>query len=467
MEWHVDTLPDTGAARIHEQALTLLERHGIRMLNPRARDRFADHGATVEKEQVFIPTAVVQSALSSLKSTFSVECRNPERQITVGSPYPPVYGPAAGMVYVTDAEYGRRSARMEDHRHLLKLTQTSAHVRFAVAGMIYPTDIDPYKGLYHQMRQTIEMTDKPLMGLSQDARIAADTIEMARIAVGAGPDHFVIGVVDALSPMAWDDRMLGALMVYAEANQPCMIASCSMAGMSSHIRLGETLVQNHAEVLAGIVLSQLIRPGAPVIYGNTSVVADMRTMIPAPGAPEFALLTNATVQLARLVGVPCRAGGGLTDAKTVDAQAGIESAMNLLVTQMSGADLVLQGVGLLESFSTISYEKWVMDEEVLDRIQRIERGMRAPDGETVDVIGQTGAGGNYLMHPSTLTGFRIEHFLPTLSDRSSFGNWQKKGISFEARSTAAWKQRLAAYELPELPLSVRQDLDAFVAERTR
>jgi len=465
MEWSINTLTDSDLALIHDQAMVLLDQHGIRLLNEKARQIFAENGARVDNEQVRIPPALVARALESVKESFTIGARNPDHSLTIGKPWPPAYGPAAGMVYAHDAEYGRRSASMEDHRNFLKLTQTSPHVKIAVAGMIYPTDIDPYAGLYYQMLQTIELSDKPLMGLTQDSRLAADTIEMAKIATEDRHEHYVIGVVDALSPMAWDEKMLGSLMVFAEKNQPCLITSCTMAGMSSHIRLGETLVQNHAEVLSGIILSQLIRPGAPVIYGNTSVIADMRTMIPAPGAPEFSLLLNAAVRLARLVGVPCRAGGGLTDAKVLDAQAGIEAAMNLLVTQISGADLILQGIGLLESFSTISFDKWVMDEEILDRIMRLARGMNPPEGDTVKIIGETGPGGNYLMHPSTLTGFRTEHFMPTLSDRTAFDRWEKMGTSFEARATAAWKQRLAAYQLPELSPAVREKLDAFVADR--
>ena len=465
MKWRINALTESELSAIHKEAITVLSRHGIRLMSEKARRIFDQHGAVIEKEQVRLPPDLVRQALGSLKETFTVGARNPEQSIHIGRPYPPVYGPAAGMVYVQDSENGRRPATMVDHRNFLKLTQTSKHVRFAVAGMIYPMDIHPYKGLYHQMRQAIEVCDKPLMGLSQDAVIAADTIEMARIATDDQYEHFVIGVVDALSPMAWDEKMLGALMTYANENQPCMIACCTMAGISSPICLGETLVQNHAEVLAGIVLSQLVRPGAPVIYGNTSVIADMRTMIPVGGAPEFSLLANATVQLARLLKVPCRAGGGLTDAKTLDAQAGIEAAMTLLFTQISDADLVLQGVGLMDSFSTISYDKWMMDEEILDRIQQMVRGIHPPGPETVDMIGDTGDKGNYLMHPSTLARYRTEHFLPPLSDRKTFAQWEQKKISFEARATCAWQHRLSTYRLPEMPPGVLQTLDDFIAER--
>lgn len=465
MKWSINTLTDSELSIIHNQAVEVLSRHGIRLMSEKACRIFARHGAVVEKEQVRMPPDLIRQALGSLRETFTVGARNPEHSARIGRPHPPVYGPAAGMVFVQDTEIGRRPATMEDHRNFLKLTQTSPHVQFGAAGMVYPTDIHPYKGLYDQMRQTIEMCDKPLMGLSQDARIAADTIEMARMATDGRYEHFVIGVVDALSPMAWDEKMLDALMVYAEQNQPCMIATCSLAGMSSHIRLGETLVQNHAEVLAGIVLSQLVRPGTPVIYGNTSVIADMRTMIPAAGSPEFALLASASVGLARMLKVPCRAGGGLSDAKALDAQAGLEAAINLLVTRISDADLILQGVGLLDSFSTISYEKWVMDEEILDRIDRIARGINVPDGETVESIGTAGPGGNYMMHPSTLTGFRTEHFLPTLSDRKTFAQWEQRRVRFEDRATAAWKHRLAAYQLPELSTFTRKALDDFIAQR--
>lgn len=466
MKWNIDALDEMQLKMIHEQALALLESHGIRLMSEPARQCFADHGALVEGEQVRIPLAVVEKGLSCLKESFTLGARNPEQSVHIGHTYPPVCGPAAGMVNVLDADLGRRPARMEDHRNFLKLTQTSPHVQLSAVGMVYATDIDPYDGLYHQVLQAIEVCDKPLMGLTQDARVAADSIEMGRIATEGRYEHFVIGIVNALSPMAWDDKMLESLMVYAEQNQPCIVTCCSMAGMSSHIRLGETLVQNHAEVLAGIILSQLVRPGVPVVYGNTSIVADLRTMIPAPGAPEFALITAAAVQLARLIGVPCRSGGGQTDAKILDAQSGIEAAFNLLFTQMSNVDLIVHGIGLMESFSTISYEKWVMDEEIRDRVLRIFRGVGGPDDDAGAIIGQTLPGGNYLMHPSTLAGFRTEHFTPFLSDRYSFHQWQKKGTTFESRATAAWKHRLALYQQPELAPGLREELDRFVSDRT-
>ena len=465
MNWSIDTLDDATLNRIHDQAVDLLSRYGIQLMSGAARGILADHGADTQNGLVRIPAALTEKALSSLKDRFTVGARNPEHSISIGREYPPVYGPACGMVLVYDYENGRRSATMADHASLMKLTQTSRHVNIASAGTVYPTDIDLNRGLYLQMLQAIEMSDKPLLGLTQDGRMAADTIEMARMATAGRHEHFVIGVVDALSPMAWDEHMLDAIMAFAGKNQPCIITSCSMAGISSHIRLGDTLVQNHAEVLAGMILSQLVRPGAPVLYGNTTSVGDMKTMSLALGAPELPLLVNASVQLARMLKVPCRTGGGLTDAKVLDAQAGVEAAMNLLFTHMSNPDLVLQGIGVMESFSSISFDKWIMDEEILERMLRMERGIRPPDEATVDTIGAMGHRGSYLMHPSTLAGCRTEHFAPVLADRAPYSQWAKKGLPLEARTTARWKSRLEAYEPPPLDETIRRELEAMVAER--
>jgi trimethylamine--corrinoid protein Co-methyltransferase len=464
MEIHA-ALTEGETERLHQQALELLERHGIRLLSEAARQRFVDHGARVDGERVRIPLSLSEEALKTVKESFLVGARNPERCVQVGKNFPPVYGPACGMVKVSDSENGRRPARMVDLQNFLKLAHTSPHVQLSTAGMAYPTDLPPRTALYLQMLQAIELSDKPLFALTQDARIAADTIEMARIATGGQFDHFALGVVDCLSPMTWDENTLGSIRVFAENNQPCVIGSCSMAGFTSPIRLRETVLQNHAEILTGIIWSQMVRPEAPVIYGNTSSIADMHTMELAIGAPEYVLISTASVQLARLVGVPCRTGGGLTDAKVVDAQAGIESALNLLFTEANHVDMVLQGIGVMESFSTISYEKWMMDEEIRERILRLVKGLNPPDADAAEIIGEKGPGENFMMAPSTLSCFRTEHYYPPLSDRSGWDKWKRNGISFEERATAAWKRRLESYRQPEIEAPIRRELHRLLKKR--
>jgi trimethylamine---corrinoid protein Co-methyltransferase len=465
MEIHAAALTEGEPERLHQQALELLEHHGIRLLSEAARQRFADHGARVENERVRIPVPLSEEALKTVKKSFLVGARNPERSVQVGESFPPVYGPAGGMVKVSDAEKGRRPACMADLQNFLKLAHTSPHVQISAAGMVYPTDIPPHAAFYLQMLQAIELSDKPLFALTRDARVAEDTIGMARIATGAKYDHFAFGVVNCLSPMAWDGNTLESIRVFAENDQPCIIASCSMAGFTSPIRLRETVLQNHAEILTGIIWSQMVRPGAPVIYGNTSSIADMRTMGLAIGAPEYVLVSTAAVQLARLVGVPCRTGGGLTDAKVLDAQAGIESALNLLFTEINHVDMVLQGIGVMESFATISYEKWMMDEEIRERILRLVKGLNAPDADAAEIIGEKGPGENFMMVPSTLSCFRSEHYYPPLSDRSGWDKWKRTGISFEDRATAAWKRRLESYRQPEIEAPIRRALHRLLKNR--
>jgi len=285
---------------------------------------------------------------------------------------------------------------------------------------------------------------------------------MARIAAGNMGEHYIIGIVNSLSPMAWDERMLEGIWAYAGKRQPLVITCCSMAGFTSPTTLATTLVQNNAEILAGIILAQLINPGTPVVYGNTSTVTDMQTMNLCIGAPEYALLSTASAQLARFYGLPYRSGGGLTDAKEVDAQAGIEAMTNLLYTMANNVDFVLHSVGIMESFLCINYEKWIMDEEILGRILRMLRGVgELPDG-AVDLLSEVDPSGHFLDQPDTLLNFRNVFFRPALSDRSNWDSWVKKKKSFREAVHEIWKSRLMNFTPPELPLATETELKRYI-----
>jgi len=447
--------------KIHDLTLGLLEKHGITMDNEDAIKTFKKNGAHIENNRVFIPRLLIEASLQSIPSEFELKARNPVHNIRVGLPHKTLFGPSAGVLYVLNKEGHRIRGTMNDLENFHKLSHSSDFCDISCAGLLYPESTDPQKILYEQMMSAIRFSDKSLLGLTNNKKIAEDTIEMARIATQSGEGHYVMGIVNSLSPMSWDENMLDAIKIFAEKNQPLVIACCSMAGFTSHISLEGTLVSNNAEILSGLVYSQLIRPGAPVIYGNTSAVSDMRTVGLAIGAPETAVISTAACQLARYYGVPFRSGGGLSDAKDLDAQAGIEATTNLMFTMANKVDVAFHSLGILESFNTISYQKWIMDEEILARIFVLEKEMNGFSDSLIDVIGEVGTK-NYLEHPDTMKHFREAFFLPKVSDRFGYSTWEARGIDIKSKTNQLVEKRLRDYQEPVLDITIAKALNQFL-----
>jgi trimethylamine--corrinoid protein Co-methyltransferase len=236
-----------------------------------------------------------------------------------------------------------------------------------------------------------------------------------------------------------------------------------MAGATSPATLAATVIQNNAEVLAGLVLAQLINPGTPVVYGNTSSVTDLRSMNLSIGAPECPLLMAAFSQLARYYQLPFRSGGGLTDAKDLDAQAGMESATNLLCTYFSGVDFVLHAIGITESFLGVDYEKWICDEEIIARIRRLTRGLGEVSGSLLPLIARPA--GHFLDSEDTLRNHKKEFFQPVVSDRNSFETWSSGNRDYRARAESVWTSRLEKFVAPLLPEEILKELIDYLSSR--
>ncbi|MEL7566253.1 MAG: trimethylamine methyltransferase family protein [Dehalobacterium sp.] len=443
---------------IHSLTLDLLENTGIAMHHEPSRKIFAENGADVQGEIVKIPGTLAAKMLKGLPKSFTVVGRNLQHSIKIGAGNDPVWGPAAGPVFVTDSHKNRHPGTIEDLKNFLALSQSSPYIGVACPGILSPADIAPQEKHLQAMMEAIRISDKPLVGLALGKKVSDDCIRMARIAAGDLGDYYIIGIVNSLSPMAWDERMLEAVWSYAGKGQPLILTCCSMAGFTSPTTLASTLVQNNAEVLSGMILCQLINPGTPVVYGNTSTITDMLTMNLCIGAPEYALLSTACAQLARFYGVPFRSGGGLSDAKELDPQAGIESTTNLLFTMANQVDFVLHALGVMESFLSISYEKWIMDEEILGRIYRLRRGIGELPQNAGALISEVGSGGHYLDQPDTMLNFRDVFHQPLISDRGNWDSWLAKEKTYAQKAAAACQKRLENFNPPQLPLSMESEL---------
>jgi trimethylamine--corrinoid protein Co-methyltransferase len=315
------------------------------------------------------------------------------------------------------------------------------------------------------------LCDKPFMGSPVSRQGAIDGIEMAGILWG-GKENITdktvsVSLINSLSPLQFSDEMAGALIELARHNQACVIASLIMAGGSGPVTLDGVLALQNAEILAGITLAQLVRPGAPVVYGSTSSAMDMKTGALSIGAPELSKNIHLTAQMARFYNLPSRSGGSLTDALAVDAQAGAESALALSTAARSGINFILHSCGILGSYIAMSFEKFLIDEEVCGMVRNMLKPLALTD-ESIDinVIKEVGIGGQYLTHPKTFQLCRTEFFMPTLMSRKNPDAWMKAGkkrIDELAEDKVA--QRLASYERPEIDPGIEKKLTEYVEER--
>ena len=456
--------------QIHSSALRVLESVGIDFLYEPAVDLLAKAGCKVEGRRVFFPPKLVEEQTAKAPSQFTLYARNAEKNVVIGAEhiaYVPCYG--APLVYNLDE--GRRDSTLNDFVNFVKLTHASCYQDITGGLMAEPNDIPIARRGAEMLYAAMRYSDKPFMGGVLGAEAADESIAAAAIVFGSREEMAAkppfISILGSRSPLSYDDRMLSAMMTYARAGLPQLISALSIAGATGPVTMEGTLVVQLAEILAGITLVQLVREGTPVVIGGQSTSAAMRYGTLSIGAPEMAINTAATAQLARFYNLPSRSGGALTDSKTCDSQAGSESMMGQLMTTLSGINFVLHSAGMLETYMVASYEKFILDDEICGMCKRIKAGENITEERlAVELIREVGPGGEYLTHEHTFRNFRREFFQPTLADRGNFSNWVKSGaIDIERRANAKWKEILADYTEPELPADVERDLRKFVDQK--
>jgi trimethylamine--corrinoid protein Co-methyltransferase len=453
--------------KVHEASLQILGKIGMDFGYAPALEVLKKGGAKVDGQRVFFPSRLIETQIKKAPRRFTLHARNPQNNVVVGGRNM-IFAPGYGAPFVTDLEHGRREAKLKDFENFVKLTGASANQDVLSGVVVEPTDA-PYETRHaHMIYTAVKYSDKCFMGSTMGARAASDCIQMAAILFG-GRDQIettprISGVIGPLTPLKYDDRMVGALMEYAAAGQPPLITSLAIAGATGPVTLAGNLALQNAEVLAGIVLAQLVREGAPVIFGGASSNTEMRNGTLSIGSPEMAINAAATAQMAHYYKLPSRCGGAVCDAKASDGQAGYESIMNLLMAKVSGANFVLHSAGILESFNCMSYEKFMMDDEICGMVKRIHRGIEVnSDTLALDVIKAVGPGGHFLDKDHTYDHFRTEFYQPRLSNRDDFVTWRANG-SPQSMETAHKKVKeiLETYEAPELPADVDKDLQAFI-----
>lgn len=466
----VALLHDEAVEIIEHNAELILEEVGIEFRrDPQSLALWREAGADVAGERVRFPRGLCRQLLKSAPSVFQVHARNPARTVQFGGDAT-VFSPVGGPPFVTDLDRGRRYATLEDLVNFIKLAQVAPAIHFSGGSACEPMDIPPGKRHLDVQYAYFRHSDQACEGTPETPGHAADAIRMAQVLFGEDfvDTHAVLlGNINSNSPLTFDGRMLGALREFASHNQGSIVVPAVLAGAMGPVTPAGCMAEILAETLAGMALTQLVRPGAPVIMGSFVGAVSMRSGSPTFGTPEATQMIFATAQLARRLGLPCRSGGSLCSAKIADAQAGYESAHTLLPTLLAGVHLVTHAAGWLEAGLVAGYEKFVMDVDQLAMMQSLAAGMDLSErGQALDAIREVGPGSHFLGCSHTLANFETAFHQSTIADYSSFEQWSSEGsLSAEQRANAVWKRMLAEYVDPGIDPAVDEALRDFVARR--
>jgi trimethylamine--corrinoid protein Co-methyltransferase len=380
-----------------------------------------------------------------------------------------VFAPNYGSPFVFDLDDGRRYATLGDFQNFVKLTYLSGPLHHSGGTVCEPVDVPVNKRHLDMVYAHLKFSDKPFMGSVTAGERAEDSVELARIAFGGDlADRTVItSLINASSPLTWDATMLAAAEAYARANQACIITPFILAGAMAPVTAAGVAAQTLAEALAGMAFVQLVRPGAPVVFGSFASSMSMQTGAPTFGTPEAALVLYAVAALARRLGVPFRSGGALTASKLPDAQAAYESAATMIPALMAGVNFVLHAAGWQEGGLTIGYEKFVMDVDQLGMTEVFAGGMDlSENGQALDAIVDNGPGKHFLDSPHTLANFETAFYRSSIADNASYEQWDAEGrLDAAQRANVVWKAQLASYEPPPIDSAVDEELQEVIARR--
>jgi len=457
--------------QIHEASLAILAQTGVVFNSPAAVNYFRQAGARVDENRVFIERDLLEQCLSAAPAQYTLHARNPANTVTIGGDTCAVM-PGGGPPYVLDLEGQRRPGALADVENFARLSQMSPQVQVAARKAVEAQDVPAAVRHLDCWRAVLTLTDKPAQsGMVGGQAEAEDVLHMLAIVFGgeSALDGRPVAhcSVNVNSPLVYDAPMLESLLAFARLGQPVLISPFVMAGVTGPTTLAGSLAQHNAEVLAGTALCQLVRPGTPVLYGTASSNVDMRNAAPAIGSPESALSIAVCTQLARRYGLPCRGGGALTDSPRPDAQSNYERMFTLLVSLLSGVNFLMHGLGILESYLTLSYEQFVIDLELLEMLRHLVQPFEvSPETLALDTINEVGPGGYFLQAQHTMQHYREAHFLPLISLRQPYQQWAAAGGKDAVqRANIRCRELLAGYTRPPFDSAVEAELLDFVERR--
>jgi trimethylamine---corrinoid protein Co-methyltransferase len=456
---------------IHLEALCLLETIGMRVLSPGVRAYFSAAGAQVDEESqtVRLDRTLVAKALETVPREFTIHSLDVGRNVTIGRERL-VIAPVGGPPYVVDLERGRRPGSMEALRDFIKLSETYDVIHL-LGPCAEPQDVEMnFRHLEFTFAQ-LTLSDKPPWVFCRGSGQIRDCFEMIRRAHRLTDEEFrqhvyAYTVVNTNSPRQLDISMGEGIVDFSSQGQLVIVTPFTLAGAMAPVTIAGALTLAHMEALLGITLTQLVRSGAPVMYGSFTSNVDMKSGAPAFGTPEYTKACLAAGQLARRIGVPWRSSSA-TASNCPDAQAAYEAQMSLWGAVLGGCNLLMHGAGWLEGGLSASYEKFVLDVEMLQMFAELFQ----PVSATADDIGasaiiEVAPGGHFFAASHTMERYRTAFYAPLVSTRQNFGQWTEAGCKSAAeRATAIWRAALARYQPPHRDPAVLESLSAYVAAR--
>ncbi|MDX1498471.1 MAG: trimethylamine methyltransferase family protein [Woeseiaceae bacterium] len=456
---------------IEYNAETVLEEIGIEFKDfPRALELFRDAGADVDGERVRFPRGLARKIVTdSAPAEFTQHARNPARTTIIGGNRT-VFVPAYGSPFVRNLDEGRRYATLEDFRNFVKLAYMSPGIHHSGGTVCEPVNVPVNKRHFDMIYSHIKYSDKPFMGSVTAPERAQDTVDMAKIVFGEDfldRNTVITSLINANSPLTFDATMLGAATVYAENNQATVISPFLLAGAMSPVTVAGTVTQILAEALAGMAYVQLVRPGAPVVFGTFAAAVSMQSGAPTFGTPEPSLILYAAAALARRLGLPFRSGGGLCGSKIPDAQAAYESANTLQTSALAGVNFMLHTAGWLEGGLAMGYEKFVMDADQASVLAVMLKGVDlSENGQALEAIREVGPGSHFLGAAHTRANFERAFYRSIIADNNSFEQWEQEGaLDAAQRANVIWKKMLREYEPPPLDPAIDEALVEFITRR--
>ena len=465
----MDLLDDEQVQRIHDASMDIIEEVGVEFRCDDAIGMWRAAGADVDGVTVRIDREHLMSLLGTAPSSYTMVARDPAHTVTVGDGRT-IFTPSYGAPYVLDLNGVRRPATLQDFRDFTKLNHLSPALHMSGGVVCEPMDVPVPKRHLYMTESLLKYSSKPFMGAVTSMDRAEDSLHMAGIVFGQDfvrETTVMTCLANANTPLVWDKTMLDSVRVFAAANQATLFSPFVLGGASTPASTVGAVIQVNIEALTGVAFSQLVRAGAPALYGQWLSTVSMRTGAPQAGTPEICHMNLLTAQMARHYNLPSRCSGSCTSSKMVDAQAGYEAARNMYGVLMAGTNFVLSTTGYLESAMCQSYAKWVLDSEQLELMYRLGSGVSFDDlDEVLDSMRSVPAGGHHLGTEHTLANFQTAFSMPEMMNSDNYEQWLADGSqSAEERAAVRCRQMLDEYEEPALDDHVREELDDYVARR--
>ncbi len=466
---YVDLMTPEQVQRVHDETMRLLEEVGIEFRDDESLAMWKADGVDVQGQRVRFDRDYLMAKIATAPSEYTMLARNPDRSVTLGG-RKTVFTPSYGAPFVLDVDGNRRNATLEDFDNFAKMAYLQPAVHMTGGVLCEPMDIPvPHRHL-EMMYSLLKHSDKPFMGGVTSRERAEESLHMAGIVFGhdvVANTTVMTSLANCNSPLVWDQTMLDSVKVNAASNQATLFSPFVLGGASTPASTIGSVVQLSAEALAGVAFSQLVRPGAPAVYGQWLSTVSMKTGAPQAGTPEICHMNLLTGQLARHYNLPWRCSGAQSSSQTVDAQAGYEAARNMYGVLMSGANFVLSTTGYLESALCQSYAKVALDGEQLEMMYKLGKGIDFDELDgALDAMRSVNPGDHYLGTEHTLSHFQTAFMMPDLMSSESFEQWTIDGAKdAAARGADKARELLARYEEPALPEDTVEELRDFVDRR--